>query len=77
MSNDFDVGMKVRLDGNIGLVIESPKDNTSHLSGIILWDTSELNDTEDWRGLWGTCKRSGGEVLPQSTVFHYIKIDDN
>ena len=77
MSKDFKVGMKVRLDGEIGLVIVSPKDDNSQLVGFIQWDTPRSDDIEDWRGLWGSFGQSGGEVLPDATVFRYIKSDLN
>ena len=72
MQNDFEIGMKVTLDGEKGLVVRSPSKGDDDVTGWILWDTPKPNDVEDWRGLWGTFKQSGGEVLPPETKFSYI-----
>ena len=73
MYADFEIGMKIYLEGEKGLIVKSPQDEAENLIGIILWDTPSVSETEDWRGLWGTFKQSGGEVLPPDTVFTYIK----
>jgi len=74
MENGFVVGMKVSLDNESGIVIKD-KLEESNMVGIICWDTSKENDTEDWRGQFETFIRIGGKVLDDNYLFQFI--DDN
>jgi len=68
----FKPGLKVSLQGEFGVVIDS---ENSDLSGMIRWDNPKENDFEDWRGLFGTFIESGREILNDDFAFIYINDD--
>ncbi|MBZ4034934.1 hypothetical protein K6T82_09155 [Flavobacterium sp. 17A] len=74
MENDFVYGMKVSLDNEFGVVIREKSDD-SNLIGVICWDSPQKNNTEDWRGQFGTFIRIGGKILDSEYVFQFINDD--
>ena len=64
-------GTKVSLKNEFGVVLDKTVD--SDLVGLIRWDTDKENDTEDWRGLFGTFLQSGGQVINQDYKFKFIE----
>ena len=72
--NEFSYGMKVTLSGEFGVVIKAEPDWPNQY-GIIRWDTSKENDTEDWRGLFGTFSQLGGKLLDENYSFEFINDD--
>jgi CO dehydrogenase/acetyl-CoA synthase beta subunit len=72
--NDFIYGMKVTQNGEFGVVIKAEPDR-SNLCGIIRWDNSRENDTEDWRGQYGTFIQLGGKILDDNYSFQFINDD--
>jgi hypothetical protein len=61
-NQEFVPGSIVWLSGEYGLVL---KDAPDGLYGLVRWDTEKAQDTEDWRGLWGTFVVMGGRVLEE------------
>jgi hypothetical protein len=74
MKTDFEIGMKVFLNDEFGIVIKSEL-NDVELIGIIRWDTPKMNDLEDWSGLFGTFISLGGKIINEDYRFKFI--DDN
>lgn len=73
MNEGFYFGMKVSLNDENGLIIQS--EGTSDWDkepGIIRWDTNKEKDFEDWRGLFGSFKNSGGKEIDSKTEFNFI-----
>ena len=68
----FEVGTKVFLDNEYGVIIDL-KDH--ELSTFIRWDTPKENDVEDWCSMWGTFLDAGGKIIDQSHQFKYINND--
>jgi len=71
---DFIQGMKVSLNGEFGVVIKS-NNEYSDFQGIIRWDTNNMNDFEDWSGLFGSFIEIGGKILDEEYVFQFINDD--
>ena len=61
--------MKVKLNDENGIVTMEKHDN---LFGIILWDSENTNDLENWCGQFGTFKDSGGIILDQKYKFEHL-----
>ena len=40
--------------------------------GIILWDTEKMNDLENWCGLFGSFRDSGGIIVDNKYEFKNI-----
>ncbi|KAF2326375.1 hypothetical protein [Flavobacterium ginsenosidimutans] len=74
MENDFNYGMKVSLNNELGVVIKDELDKPN-FCGVIRWDTAIENDTEDWRGQFGTFIRIGGKILDNNYSFQFINDD--
>lgn len=74
MKKDFEIGMKVFLNGEFGVVIKSVFD-IPNFYGLIRWDTEKENDVEIWNGLFGSFIQNGGKVIDQSHNFVYINDD--
>ena len=72
--NEFSYGMKVAQNGEFGVVIKAEPEWPT-MYGIIRWDNSRENDTEDWRGLFGTFIKLGGEILDENYSFEFINDD--
>jgi hypothetical protein len=70
-NQDFLPGTIVSLNGEYGVVL---KDATDGLYGLLRWDTDKAQDSEDWRGLWGTFVAMGGRVL-EEYEFRFIGPD--
>jgi len=70
-NQEFVPGSIVWLSGEYGLVLNDAPDG---LYGLVRWDTEKAQDTEDWRGLWGTFVAMGGRVL-QEYDFKFIGPD--
>ena len=68
---DFQIGMKVELNGEFGVVV-SPKKDKSRLIGVIRWDTDKESDYEDWGGLFGSFIENGGKVISDNHKFIFI-----
>ena len=69
----FYFGMKVSLNDEIGIVIRI--EENSHWDkepGVIRWDTNKKFDTEDWRGMFGSFKDSGGKEIDSNIALKYI-----
>ena len=71
---DFSLGMKVSQNGECGVVIRHHPDH-ANVYGIIRWDTSKEDDTEDWRGQFGTFIQIGGKILADNYCFEFINDD--
>ena len=85
-NNDFYPKMKVSLDGEVGIVLddfnhwdsvyyvggEKKQGIPSKNYGVIRWDTNKENDTEDWRGVFGSFIAAGGKELNQDYEFEFI-----
>ena len=78
MNEDFEPGMKVSHSGENGLVLDEyyTIGSGEKTYGVILWDTGKENDTEDWRGLFGSFQDSGGAILEKDFKFTHIKEDE-
>ncbi|GAA4122894.1 hypothetical protein GCM10022250_05990 [Flavobacterium chungbukense] len=63
--------MKVSLNNEFGVIIKDEADKPN-FCGVIRWDTLKENDTEDWRGQFGTFISIGGKVLDSGYVFKFI-----
>lgn len=74
MKNDFEIGMKVSLEGEFGIVIESEIDKPSFV-GMIRWDTKPKSDFENWHGLFGSFLQSGGKIIDDNYDFEFINDD--
>lgn len=72
--NELSYGMKVTQNGESGVVIKAEPD-CPNLYGIIRWDNSRENDTEDWRGQFGTFIQLGGKILDENYSFEFINDD--
>ncbi len=73
MNERFYFGMKVTLNGESGIVIKGEGNSDwDKEPGIIRWDTNKEMDTEDWRGLFGSFKDSGGKEIDANTEFKFI-----
>ncbi len=70
-NHDFVPGTKVSLNDEYGVVIDSE----SNIFGLIRWDTDKELDIEDWKGLFGTFIRQGGQIINQNHEFKYINDD--
>ncbi len=89
MDKDFYPKMKVKLNGEHGIVldvfnewdgiyyVEGKKQQgiPSKSYGLIRWDTNKEHDTEDWRGMYGSFIDSGGVEINQEHQFKYINQD--
>ena len=89
IKNDFFPGMKVFLKGEYGVVTNQSKEwsgvyfvnnekiqkEPSKQFGIIRWDTNKEFDLEDWVGLFGTFKDSGGVEVSIEHQFIFINDD--
>ena len=71
---DFQIGMKVELNSEFGVVISSKKDG-NELIGVIRWDTDKKSDYEDWRGLFGSFIENGGKIVNEHYKFTFITDD--
>ncbi|MBW1655806.1 hypothetical protein [Flavobacterium quisquiliarum] len=74
MENTFIYGMKVTLGNENGIVVIDDLDEPN-FCGVIRWDTPKENDTEDWRGLFGTFIQIGGKIIRDDHPFQFIKDD--
>lgn len=74
MNNDFEIGMKVSLDEEYGVVVKSELDEPNFY-GMIRWDTESESDFESWNGLFGTFLQKGGKIIEQSHQFEFINDD--
>jgi hypothetical protein len=74
MKNDFEIGMKVSLDGEYGVVVHSELDQPNFI-GMIRWDTNSKSDLESWNGLFGTFMQNGGKILDDNYEFEFINDD--
>jgi hypothetical protein len=74
MSIDFNLGIKVSLDGEFGIVINSVTDE-NNLYGLIRWDTPKISDLEDWRGQFSSFIQLGGKILDENYAFKFINDD--
>ncbi|CAD5342645.1 hypothetical protein [Flavobacterium bizetiae] len=75
MSNiEFITGMKVSLEGEVGVVL-APELDQPDFCGMIRWDTINENDFEDWRGQFGTFIQLDGKVLNENYDFKFINDD--
>ena len=72
--NEFSYGMKVTQNGEFGIVIKAEPD-WPNMYGIIRWDNSRENDTEDWRGQFGAFIQIGGKILDENYSFEFINDD--
>ena len=70
----FITGMKVSLEGEVGVVLV-PELDQPDFCGMIRWDTINENDFEDWRGQFGTFIQLGGKVLNENYDFKFINDD--
>ncbi|GAE64735.1 hypothetical protein H3Z85_02590 [Chryseobacterium indologenes] len=66
------IGSKVILDQEYG-VLTNCKEHES--STIILWDTPDEKDFEDWSGLWESFVTMGGAIAHPDFQFKYINGD--
>jgi hypothetical protein len=74
MKTNFEIGMKVSLNGEFGIVVKSELDENDYY-GMIRWDTASESDFESWNGLFGSFLQQGGKILEQSHQFKYINDD--
>jgi len=72
-NQDFLIGTKVSLSNEYGVVLDKTEDWNEY--GLIRWDTDKENDTEDWRGLFGSFLDSGGQIISQDYKFIFINDD--
>lgn len=72
-NQDFLKGTKVSLQNEFGVVLDQTVDND--MFGLIRWDTDKENDTEDWRGLFGSFLQAGGQIINQDYEFNFINDD--
>jgi hypothetical protein len=72
-NDDFYPFMKVSLSNEYGVVTDTFfMANESKCYGVILWDTDEGIELEDWRGLYGTFEQLGGHEIDQGYQFKFI-----
>jgi len=69
---DFQVGTKVFLDNEYGIIVNV---NFHKNSTVVRWDTAVENDFEDWSGMWGTFLQMGGKKIDPNYQFKYINDD--
>ncbi|WP_336703572.1 hypothetical protein [Chryseobacterium indologenes] len=69
---DFQVGTKVFLDNEYGIIVNLKLHENST---VIRWDTSVENDFEDWSGMWGSFVQMGGKIIDPGYQFKYINED--
>ncbi len=74
MKTDFEIGMKVSLHGEFGIVVKSELDEPNFI-GMIRWDTKSKSDFESWNGLFGTFIQNGGKVIDKNYEFEFINDD--
>lgn len=74
MKNDFEIGMKVSLNGETGIVVRSELDEPNFY-GVIRWDTKSKSDFESWNGLFGSFLQQGGKIINSSYQFEFINED--
>ena len=74
MKNDFEIGMKVELEGEFGVVVKSELDKPNFY-GSIRWYNESESDVEMWNGLFGTFIQFGGKVIDQDHEFQFINND--
>lgn len=72
ISQDLEIGTKVFLDGEFGVITDL---KIHSLSTMIRWDTSKENDFEDWCSMWGTFFNIGEKIVDQDHQFKYINDD--
>lgn len=73
MRDSFYFGMKVSLNGEIGVIIRGEGNpDWDKEAGIIRWDTNKEVDSEDWRGLYGSFIDLGGKEIDPQTKFKFI-----
>jgi hypothetical protein len=74
MAKNFELGMKVSLNGEKRVIVNS---NLREINsyGVIRWDTNRESDSEDWRGLFGSFKNSGGMIIENDYGFKFINDD--
>jgi hypothetical protein len=70
-NQSFAAGDKVSLEGEFGVVLYT----SDELCGLICWDTNIENDTEDWRGMFGSFQAIGGEIIDPDYKFKFINDD--
>jgi hypothetical protein len=69
---DFQVGTKVFLDNEYGIIVNVKFHENST---VVRWDTSLENDFEDWSGMWGSFVQIGGHIIDPNYRFKYINDD--
>ena len=74
MKNDFEIGMKVSLDGEFGIVVKSELDEPNFY-GMIRWDSKSESDFETWNGMFGSFIQQGGKIIDSSHQFEFINED--
>lgn len=74
MEKEFEIGMKVSLQGEYGVVVKSELDKPDSY-GMIRWDTKSESDFESWNGLFGTFLQQGGSIVEHSYQFKFINDD--
>lgn len=74
MKDDFEIGMKVSLNGKYGVVVKSELDAPNFI-GMIRWDTESKSDLESWNGLFGSFIQNGGKILDNDFEFEFIYED--
>ncbi|MFM9836887.1 MAG: hypothetical protein ACKVOQ_01410 [Cyclobacteriaceae bacterium] len=74
MAKNFELGMKVSLNGEKRVIVNS---NLREINsyGVICWDTNRESDSEDWRGLFGSFKDDGGMIIESDYEFKFINDD--
>lgn len=72
-NQDFFKGAKVLITDQFGVVLDQTEDWNEY--GIIRWDSDDENDTQDWRGLFGTFLDMGGEIIDPNHQFTFINDD--
>lgn len=72
-NQDFITGTKVMLNNEFGVVLDKTSDK--EMFGQIRWDTNKENDSEDWRGLFGSFLEAGGQIINQQHQFTFINDD--
>lgn len=69
MKNSFEYGMKVSLNNETGVLIQTKDSNEP---GVIRWDTKNESDYEDWTGLFGSFISSGCKIIDDNHTFKFI-----
>lgn len=74
-NDDFYPGMKVALNGENGIVLDTERNEAgkAELHGVIRWDTEKEEDDEDWRGMFGSFIESGGKILDPEFEFTHLQ----